>query len=183
MTPPHGSVWRAGVARTLVIVSLAVGGGCTTDEVRVEKAVLSDQATYEFPFVTASQPKTRFSTDDEQVALWLTFDINFVGAYLVFDVEWIAPGGFVYRRDPLRPPLGSHRQFIATLPIRGAEAAHLPGRWIVRVFLLKRLLVERDFELVGAEPEPLRAELPSGVVRCPPLGQPPGRCVDHAPQE
>ncbi len=162
---------------------LAALGGCSMEEVEVKQARLSDRATYEWPYVTASQPKTRFSTDDEQVTLSLKFDVNFVSAYAVYDVEWIAPGGFVYLRDPLRPPLGSHQEFIAALPLRGTEAAYLPGRWIVRVFLLGRLLVEREFELIEAEAQPVRAQLPAPSMRCPPLPAPPGRCVDDAPQE
>lgn len=155
--------------------------GCSADAIRVTDSEISDESTHAWLFGSTSEPKTTFTTQDEKVTMTVRFGLNYVATYLVYEIEWIAPGNRLFLREPMRTQWGTHRVLIATLPIRGQPAARLTGEWVVRLHLKDRQLIERRFELVRAEadeyPDPLQNET------CPPANRPPGDCVDRLPQE
>ena len=168
-------------ASSLVCLLCTLIAGCSAEAIRVVDSEFSDDATHAWLFGSSTEPKTAFTTEDEKVTFSVRFGLNYVATYFVYEVEWVAPGGRMFLRAPIRTQWGTHRVLITALAIRGAPAARLPGQWQVRLYLKGRELVERSFQLAGAP-----ATLPPDAFidyYCPPANRPPGECIDRLPEE
>ena len=158
--------------------------GCAKEDISVSSAALSDSATYLWLASARSETRTQFFTTDEKATLSVRLAPNLIGMYQVFRVVWVAPTGHVYLRGPAQTKWGSHQELITELNIVGEGAENLPGTWRVQLFLGDTLMVERDFELVeGSQPTTMAELATNAEYRCPPVDQPPGRCIDQAPEE
>ena len=156
-------LWRA-IAVLPLVLTLA---GCSPGEVTVQETTIApDEATYFFLVDEDEQERGEYTIEDEQVTLSVRFNYNLVATYYLYDVHWIAPAGHVYLRGRIRTEFGTNRELTTSMRIRGDTPSRMPGDWRVELYLDGRLLTTREFRIVA--PDQL----------CPPLPEPPGRCVD-----
>jgi hypothetical protein len=132
---------RLGVDVVLVSSILLVSAlsGCATEDIVVSEVAITDRPDAAVVGWSANEPaRETFSVEDEEVTIKVLFNFNYRGVYEWFKVEWIAPGGAAYQVVSRRTDFASHRDFKASMKIRGKMAARLPGLWRVRVSLQGR---------------------------------------------
>jgi hypothetical protein len=121
------------------IVVVCAMSGCAAQDIVVSEVAMTDRVDAAVVGWTATESgREVFSAEDEEITIKLLFNFNYRGVYEWFKVEWIAPGGAAYKVVSRRTDFASHRDFKASLKIRGKMASRLPGLWRVRVSLLGR---------------------------------------------
>jgi len=144
----------------------SVLSGCATEDLIDSAVAITDRADASVVGWTANESGRQvFFAEDEEVTIKVLFDFNYRGVYEWFKVEWIAPGGVSYQVVSRRTDFASHREFKASLKVRGKMASRLPGLWRVRVSLLgregapDRELVSRLFRIAAPTAQMIAAGL------------------------
>ncbi len=125
---------------TLAMAASLVLGGCAA---QVHDAGLSSHAGVLTAYYDVT-PQTEFRATDGVVTL-----TAHVGRSLVetpFKVAWVNPRGRVQLKEGVRRIPGTDA-VTASMPIREAPAASMPGRWRVRMYRGVNLVLEQPFTI------------------------------------
>jgi hypothetical protein len=140
----RGRVLLSGSGGVLVFLALMSIVGCTTKI--VGDRISNDAEIHGWSWkAKVSPPKDIFTVQDEKVTYTVWFKTA-PGDWEEYHVTWVAPGGAIYRTDPLSIKNGfSDHVGIATLPIRDNFPSRLPGEWHLRLYRKESLLWEKKF--------------------------------------
>ena len=127
---------------SIIILSSLIILGCSTV---VQKANLSDDASYYWLGSSSGKTKTIYKITDEQVVLHVVFKPNFSLSPPSLTVDWIKPNNKIWLSRPVSTKYGNNSVLITSLPIKGNIPSTELGEWHVKLKKDGETLVEFPF--------------------------------------